>query len=277
MKKYALIVLASIVAGCQKVSILEELNNEEPVKTVVFDLGGWDVSTRGDLNADGKDMTDLWVFDYVDDECVQTVHQTDGDEDFGSPAVPLSYGEHHIYFVASRGEGAVVDGEIITWTKVRDTFWNYAAINVTASMGTQSVTLSRVVTKLKVTVTDAVPNGCASIEISPSTWYKGFDYLTGEAADEVDDAVSSISVPSSYIGTSGQLQASVYGFSDEMVWNADVAITARDGSGNNIGSVTISDAPFKRNRSTNFSGALFTTDGTFDIGLEDSWLTPVEL
>lgn len=272
MRKYALIALASIVAGCQKVSILEELNNEEPVKTVVFNLGGWDVSTRGDLTADGKDMTNLWVFDYVDDELVQTIHQTDEDDDFGSPEISLGYGQHDLYFVASRGEGAVVDGEIITWAKVRDTFWNHATINVTAALGAQSVTLSRVVTKLKVTVTDAVPSGCASIEIAPSTWYKGFDYITGEAADEVDDAVSTISVPSSYVGTSG-MQASVYGFSDEAAWDTDVSVTAKNGSGISIGSVAISNAPFKRNRSTNFSGALFSQSSLLDVSLDDGWLS----
>ena len=32
--------------------------------------------SRGYLSADGKEMTDLWVFDYVDGVCVQQLHQS---------------------------------------------------------------------------------------------------------------------------------------------------------------------------------------------------------
>ena len=280
MKKCLIIVLASVLAGCQKVSLLDEMNNEEPAKTVVFNVGGWDVVTRGDLTADGKEMTDLWVFDYVDDECVQTVHQTDEDDEFGSPSVTLSYGSHHLYFVASRGTGANLSTEdgVITWSSVKDTFWGDLTLNVTdASLGAQAVTLGRSVTKLRVSVTDAVPAACSSVVIEPATWYMGLNYLTGEAAEESDDVAVSISVPSSYAGTIGQLQMSVFGFSDVAEWTTDVTVSARDGGGSVIGAVSINDAPFKMNRATNFTGSLFSESSTLDISLDEDWLTPLDL
>ena len=55
------------------------------------------------LTADGKDMTDVWVLDYVDGSLVQQRHQTSEDDDFGAPTLALSVGSHHIYFIASRG------------------------------------------------------------------------------------------------------------------------------------------------------------------------------
>ena len=37
----------------------------------------WKAVTRGYLSADGKDLTDVWVLDYMNGELVQQVHQTD--------------------------------------------------------------------------------------------------------------------------------------------------------------------------------------------------------
>ena len=90
---------------------------------------------RSYLTADGKDMTDLWVFDYMDGVCVQTVHQTADDADWGAPKMSLSYGSHHVYFLASRGEGATVDadGHTITWTGPRDTFWKDYEVEVVST------------------------------------------------------------------------------------------------------------------------------------------------
>lgn len=279
MKKCLFIGLASMLVGCQKVSILEELNNEEPTKTLTFHVCGWGLDTRGDLTADGKEMTDLWIFDYVDGECVQQIHQENDDEDFATPSIALAHGIHHLYFVASRGIGADLstDDGIITWTSVRDTFWDDLELNVTSSSsGDQSVTLGRVITKFKMSVTDAVPVGCSSIIVEPSTWYMGINYLTGEAAEESDDVSVTISVPSSYIGTS-QMQVSIFGFSDTYEWTTDVTVTAKDVNDEVIGSVIINDAPFKRNRSTNYTGTLFSESSTLDIGLDAEWLTPLDL
>ena len=119
----------------------------EKTKKFTFTVKGdfsneWKPVTRGYLSADGKDMTDLWVLDYVDNQLVQQLHQSDNEaEDFGRPTINLAYGSHHVYFVASRGASPVLnttDGTI-TWSSVRDTFWKDYEVSVVSTSDRKSV------------------------------------------------------------------------------------------------------------------------------------------
>lgn len=265
--------LAVLVAGCGK-----DVNVEEArAKKVAFDVqGNWNspVFTRGSLSADGKEMTDLWLFDYVDGVLVQTLHQVSTDADFGTPSPTLSYGEHRIYFVVSRGTSPVINGTVISWGSIRDTFWKAMSVTVGgASASAYSVALDRVVTKLKITATDAVPDGTATVVVMPGTWYAGIDYLTGQPADMRDNEEMSVAVPDSYVGTTG-LAVSFFGFSSAAEWTTPLTVSARDADNDIIGMVNVAAAPFMANRATEFSGSLFSTSGAFTITLNDEWDTP---
>lgn len=274
MKK--IFVIAALVMGFA--SCGKDVNVEEAgAKKVSFDVqGNWNspVFTRGSLSADGKEMTDLWLFDYVDGVLVQTVHQVSTDADFGTPAPTLSYGEHRIYFVVSRGTSPVINGTVISWGSIRDTFWKSMAVSVGgASASAYSVALDRVVTKLKITATDAVPDGTATVVVLPGTWYAGIDYLTGQPADMRDNEEMSVAVPASYVGTTG-LAVSFFGFSTVAEWTTPLTVSARDADNDIIGMVNVAAAPFMANRATEFSGSLFSTSGTFTITLNGEWDTP---
>ena len=274
MKKVLIIAaLAMVFASCSK----DVTEIEAGAKKVAFDVqGNWNspVFTRGSLSADGKEMTDLWLFDYVDGVLVQTVHQVSTDADFGTPAPTLSYGEHRIYFVVSRGTSPVINGTVISWGSIRDTFWKSMAVSVGgASASAYSVSLDRVVTKLKITATDAVPDGTATVVVLPGTWYAGIDYLTGQPADMRDNEEMSVAVPDSYIGTTG-LAVSFFGFSSAAEWTTPLTVSARDADNDIIGMVNVAAAPFMANRATEFSGSLFSTSGAFTITLNDEWDTP---
>ena len=274
MKKVLLMAVAvAMLTGCSK-DVTEEIAG---AKKVCFDVqGNWNspVFTRGSLSADGKEMTDLWLFDYVDGVLVQTLHQVSTDADFGTPAPTLSYGEHRIYFVVSRGVSPVINGTVISWGSVRDTFWKSMAVSVGgASASAYSVALDRVVTKLKITATDAVPDGTATVVVLPGTWYAGIDYLTGQPADMRDNEEMSVAVPDSYVGTTG-LAVSFFGFSSAAEWTTPLTVSARDADNDIIGMVNVAAAPFMANRATEFSGSLFSTSGAFTITLNDEWDTP---
>lgn len=274
MKKVLIIAaLAMVFASCSKDVTIEEAG----AKKVAFDVqGNWNspVFTRGSLSADGKEMTDLWLFDYVGGELVQTVHQVSTDADFGTPAPTLSYGEHRIYFVVSRGTSPVINGTVISWGSIRDTFWKSMAVSVGgASASAYSVALDRVVTKLKITATDAVPDGTATVVVLPGKWYAGLDYLTGQPADMRDNEEMSVAVPDSYIGTTG-LAVSFFGFSSAAEWTTPLTVSARDADNDIIGMVNVAAAPFMANRATEFSGSLFSTSGAFTITLNDEWDAP---
>ena len=286
IRTFIFIATALLLASCEKPSLSDFQNAEQSEsydeygKKFSFTVKG-DFSaptfTRGYLSADGKDMTDLWVFDYVEDECVQMVHQTAADDNWGKPSMVLSYGSHHIYFVASRGEGATLDADshVIEWELPRDTYWkDYTVDVVSTSNGNRAVTLDRVATKLKVTVNDEVPATCASISFTPSQWYYGWDYVAGTPAlsRNIERVVT---VPASYVGTAGQLTASIFGLSSSSEWTTDVVLSSKDASNQVIGSVTITGAPFISNRSTEYSGNLFGSSNGIDVTLSTDWLSPV--
>jgi len=274
MKKvFVIAALAMVFASCSKDVTIEEAG----AKKVSFDVqGNWNspVFTRGSLSADGKEMTDLWLFDYVDGTLVQTVHQVSTDADFGTPSPTLSYGEHRIYFVVSRGGSPVINGTVISWGSIRDTFWKAMSVTVGgASASAYSVALDRVVTKLKITATDAVPDGTATVVVMPGKWYAGLDYLTGQPADMRDNEEMSVAVPDSYVGTTG-LAVSFFGFSSATEWTTPLTVSARDADNDIIGMVNVAAAPFMANRATEFSGSLFSTSGAFTITLNDEWAEP---
>lgn len=238
---------------------------------------GTGAATRGYLQSDEQDMTDLWVFDFMDGECVQTVHQEGTSEAFGRPELSLAYGSHHVYFVASRGMEPTVDlvAKTVTWAKPSDTFWkDYEVTVVATSNGNRAVTLDRVATRLRVVINDEVPTGTVKLSLTPATWYYGLNYQTGDPAVAQQGTERSVAVPASYIGTSGQLAMIIFGLSGTDEWATDVSVTAKDGDGVVIGSANIAGAPFKANRSTEYSGNLFACGGAVNVGLSAGWNTP---
>lgn len=216
-------------------------------------------------------MTDLWLFDYIGDELQQTIHQTATDANFGTPAINASYGDHTIYFVASRGDTPTIDGTTISWTKPSDTFWASRSITIAPSTSaSQTVSLQRVATRLRLTVTDEIPATLAQICITPSHWYYGIDYLTGEATDD-RQTERTINVPASYIGTTGQLYANFYSMSPSSAWQTDITMKAKDGDGGLISQIGIADVPLERNRVTNYSGPLFSASRTSSVTADGEW------
>ena len=296
MKKLMMAVAVCLtMTACEKEIMPESVNESElggvdsniPTKKFTFTVKGDFVSpvfSYGDditraatyLSDQSNQMTDLWVFDFVGDECVQSVHQTTSDETWGQPQMSLTLGTHHVYFVASRGLSPVLDAtaKTLTWASVRDTYWkDYEVTVVNTSNGNRAVTLERVVAKLKLTINDEIPTGAATLTCTPATWYYGLNYRTGEPCGPVNSQAMSVSIPSSYIGTTG-LAASFFTVSESTEWTTDVTVAIKDGNGATLGSAVIDDAPMLRNRSAEYSGNLFSSGSLLTVSISDSWLTP---
>jgi hypothetical protein len=221
-------------------------------------------------------MTDLWLFDYVDGQLVQQLHQQDNTaDDFGRPVMNLAYGTHHLYFVASRGTGAALNttDHSITWQSVRDTFWkDYEVSVVSTSNGNRAVTLDRVVTKLMLTFTDAISSDAFSINFTPATWYYEMDYTTGEPTEATTSQTIVTTLPESYKWQS-DVVLSYFSLSPSDEWTSNVALNSKDADGNIIGQANMTAVPFKRNRQTEYSGPLFTSGGALSLSLDDEWDT----
>lgn len=275
MKKIMMaIAAAAMLLSCEKEDTLtakvNEPNDSLQVKTITFTFGeiSHHAMTRGTL-ADAS-ITDLWLFDYMGEELKQTVHQSSTDDGFGSVAVTAETGDHSFCFIASRGTGATVSGGAITWEKPSDTFWAKTTLTVTPQTATaQSVELQRVATKLKISITDEVPATFSKLTITADTWHSGINALTGEPTAAAA-RTSTISVPASYIGTTGQLIASIFGICG-YDYTTNVSVTALDANSHTIASVALDDVPMKKNTTTSYSGTLFTRQPTFTMTVADSW------
>ena len=240
-------------------------------KTVTFDFTGLRASTRATLTE--LTMTDLWIFDYMGDALQQSVHQSSTDATFGSPSLSLDYGDHTFYFVASRGSDPVVDtdAKTITWSSVRDTFHGSLSLDVQPNSGSsQSVSLSRCVGRLRVSATDVIPDGAAKLVVSPSSWYYGLNYQSGEGVADSPTPLS-VNIPSNYIGTTN-LVASFYTISSASPWQTDVTVALVASDESTIGSVTISDVPIQRNHVTSYAGGIVGAGRTLNLGSNDEWV-----
>ena len=308
---FLLMVAAAIVCSCEKAIMADDEPDADdsgvvvngPTKKFTFtvkgDFGSPTFSDGDNMQIDGSpsgtaaasarrsatyltdesnQMTDLWVFDFMGDDCVQSLHQTTSDDAWGQPQMSLALGTHHIYFVVSRGVTPTVNttAKTITWASVRDTYWkDYEVTVVNTSNGNRAVTLDRVVAKLKLTVNDEIPAGASTLVCTPASWHYGLNYTTGEPVTATSDQSININIPSTYIGTSGQLVASFFTFSTVVEWTTDVAVAVKDGNSTTLGSAAISDAPLKRNRSTEYSGNLFSSGGSVTVSVNGDWLSPV--
>lgn len=271
MKKSVMTVLAAalMLAACEK--------NEEPVtagvvmdewqeQKVTFTFGGDGARTRASLPELG--MTDLWAFDYAGDELTNMVHVAD---DLSAVTLSLGYGEHRLCFVASRGTGPSVDGGVITWEKPSDTFWATLAINVQPSVSaSREVVLRRVATRLRIVPADLLTADMARLVMTPSVWYYGLDVLTGEGCNPRQQA-REVSIPSSYVGTSGELPATFFGLSPSEAWQTDVAVALCKSDGTSLGSVTVDGVRMQQNVTSVYSGGVTGRGGSMSVSADDAW------
>ena len=277
MKKFFVAISAALMlTACgggndeAKLNVQTAMKDSTQTKEVTFYFGGDRATTRADLS--DLNLSDLWVFDYMGNDLKTSAHQDAGDG-FGSLSMSLEYGSHTLYFVASRGTTPTVDtdAKTISWVKPSDTFWASLSLTVSPSMsGSHEVTLRRVATRLRITVTDEVPIGAAKFVVQPSMWYTALDYTTSAGVNGGTDT-REINIPNSYIGTSGQLSASFFGLSPTDSWQTDVVVSIKNGSGDVLGSVSLSDVPFSQNITTQYSGGLFGAGRNLSVDADDVW------
>lgn len=225
------------------------------------------------MQADGKELTDLWILDIMDGEVIQEKHLTPSDDEWGAPHLNLKYGTHQIKFLASRGTGAQKTDAVVTWQKTLDTFYkNYEVTVVSTSNGNRAVTLDRIATALVLTLDDAVPQGITSVSILPSLKYGGINLLTDELVPSSEPTTFAFS--SQQTGISGiALNAYWLALSEE--YTTDITVTAYKDA-DTYTSVTIPDAPFRANRKTTYHGTLFSSTSSSSLTLNAEWLSTYE-
>ena len=284
---------ALTLASCEKVEIINgqddagETGTAADPKTknktavVRFSVDQWDVSTEPMYGAKTRavtateaNMTDIWLMAYSADTMAAMVHQQSTDENFGSITMNLKYGKYYFYCVSSRGINAVVDkvSKTITWGSVRDTFWNVDSLNIRANTSestSKTITLSRVVGRAILQLTDLVPEGAQQVTFKPSHWYYGLCYLNGEPTAD-SDAEIAVDIPASYIGQQG-LRVSYMSLSPADDWTTGMEIAMKGAGDAVLGSVTLSDVLMGRNKTVTMTGALLSATRSLGVNLNDTW------
>ena len=276
MKKIAMALASALMMlSCTS----DEPQNEQQTgwesKTITFTFGDvltQHAMTRADVAE--LDLTDLWMFDYVGEELQKTAHQSNTDEDFGVISASMGYGDHSLYFVASRGTTPTsdTDAQTITWVKPSDTFWATATVTVSpSSESSQAVSLSRVATRLRINVNDEVPTEAAKFVITPAQWYYGIDYTTGSGIAPSANQPREVNIPSSYIGTSGQLAIAIFGFVPSVDWQTNITASLKASDESTLGQVTLEDVSLRKNITTAYSGGILGTSKSFTLSANDVW------
>jgi hypothetical protein len=123
---------------------------------------------------------------------------------------------------------------------------------------------------LRVSATDVIPDGSAKLVVSPSSWYYGLNYQSGEGVADSPTPLA-VNIPNSYIGTQN-LVASFYTISSVSPWQTDMTVALMASDESTIGSITISDVPLQRNHVTSYAGGIVGAGRTLNLGSNDEWV-----
>ena len=121
------------------------------------------------------------------------------------------------------------------------------------------------------TVTDAIADGAATFNIAPHTWYYGLNYQTSAPVSAQTDGLITINIPANMIGATNT-PLNIFGFSSTTEWTTDVVLNCKASNNDVLGSATIENVPFVRNRVTDYSGPLFGSGGSLTLSLNTDWL-----
>ena len=151
---------------------------------------------------------------------------------------------------------------------IRETFSATQPVNITSTQALNlSATLDRTVSCLKVISTDGKTANVSKVRMTFSAGGKRFSPSTGLAT--VNTGSQSVVGVSALVGNPSTSIGYVFLASDEQTM--DVTIETLDADGNTILSQTVTDVPFKRNRRTKLTGALYSANasaGSFQLNTE---------
>ena len=247
--------------------------------------------TRAALTAEGKTLTDLFIFDYDKETgtLLQVLHQTSTDEDFAEPDLTLDYGEHTLKVIATRSvsptlldaggaDWAVSDnvltavGEsiptVLTSAKTSDTFGAVQDITVGTGKQSASIALNRIVAQLVVAPTDVYPADAGDITTTLDE-YKAFAWQTFD----VTEAAKNQRVYDASVNAGKQNRSiAYYVLVPAQGYTSDVSfVVGRRGSDKPYAEILVPGVRLERNKITTISGSFYHHQKGVSVTVEDAW------
>ena len=249
------------------------------------------IPTRAALTAEGKTLTDLFIFDYDKETgtLLQVLHQTSDAEDFSEPDLTLDYGEHTLKVIATRSvsptlldaggaDWTVSDnvltavGEslpaVLTSAKTSDTFGAVQDIKVGTGKQSASIALNRIVAQLVVAPTDVYPDDAGDITTSLDE-YKAFSWQTFD----VTEAVKNQRVYDASVNAGKQNRSiAYYVLVPAQGYTSDVSfVVGRRGSNKPYAEILVPGVKLERNKITTISGSFYHHQKVLSVTVEDAW------
>lgn len=166
-------------------------------------------------------------------------------------ALGYYYYDGDVFVLTSPTEAA------FTSERPRETFCKVQSVTVTGTDALDlSVMLNRINAKLEIISTDNRPAGIARIRTTFAKGGKAFNPTTGLATS--DAGFWQTNSPSAAVGTPIDIGSMPFLFTDEETMN--ITIEVLDAGDNVLTTKVVNNVPFKRNRLTTLTGAVFTAD-----------------
>ena len=283
------------LSSCSKDAeeVLNPLNNEivgcVPVRVHVSDFS-YSVedlpetrSTQSPASYENVKVMTLAFFSGTTEIYSETQLKSDAStyDTFGDFTCTLPIGSYTMV-VIGRGAGnddvfTLTSPTVAAYTseKVRETFAKMQSVTIagTAPVDLGEITLERVVSQLGIISTDTRPANAAKIRTTFGGGSKSFSPATGLAVN--DAGFATLSTPSAAVGAKIGVSNFLFLATDEE--NMDVTIEVLDANDEVLYTKLVENVPFKRNRLTRLTGALFNATLTTSFNLETTWLSAVDV
>ncbi len=293
MKKLFWAAIALLVTGCSSDDNKSFQSEEKfaPVSVRVSDFsmavedfaGGMTRSESSVVDYTGVDAITLAFYDGSNNvffKKTQTRSDNTTYTTFGEFSCNLPVGSYTMVAIAQ----GFHDGDVFTLSSpteaaytgnyARETFTKTQNVEVTSTNALSlDVTLNRVISKLSVVSTDGRPANATKVRTTYSKGSKSFNPSTGLATN--DNGFSVINNPSSAAGATISIGSFLFLHEDEETMN--VTLDVMDASENVLMTKVINNVPFKRNRVTKLTGAVFTPSASSaSFKVEAAWISDYE-
>ena len=283
MKKYIFIILALLVAACEKPILDNEDVTVEQEANVILHMAQFEQEA---FTRAATDITDLCtrlniaIFS-ADGTKVKTVAQKEADSDFGTVALTLAAGTYRLVVIAHNCDGSatITSEEKVTFpnNKVTDTFYYDGDLVVTSDVQSYDLTLTRAVAMFRLVLTDEeIPSNVAKLK---------FYYVGGSSTFSPKDGYGCVNSKQTEIrtvpvGISDGMSFDIYTLphTEEDVLTK-LTVTALDANDNTVKERIFENVPVTRNQITRYTGSFFgsggggggSSDGTFRMTADPDW------
>lgn len=277
-----------LFTSCGKIDLGDYVEKEDEGYTVKFSVEQYELSDFEGQEASAKPIKRerkeakelgnvLNIAIFSGDEKVAAVNQKSSDSDFGNVTVKLPEGDYQAVVIihSCSGNATISNPQKVTFpkNKLTDTFSYYSDFEVKGNTD-MSITVDRVVSKYRLTVEDAIPNGVKLMKFYYTGGSSTLDATTGFGC------VNSRQTEYRKVTEREEGQTfDVYTFPHDVRGQLKMTVSALDNAGNTLEEHTFEDVPIEVKKVTNHTSTFFggssghtPSGGTrISIGGDNTW------